>query len=187
MIFENLFNKIHITRFLLNKIKDIEMNIKIKTLINRSKLIKKEIKNKEKYKKFEIEIEFDIDFIKDITKDIINSIKYTLNLAISTINISTKTIKPTKDKVAILFVGKTKLSNKETPNKENEICQKICQKFPTKEKPTINLKPVIFNKREEKINARDMIKNLIIGIIVIFVVAMGAPLLIKGLMSWVGI
>ena len=30
-----------------------------------------------------------------------------------------------------------------------------------------------------------MIKNLIIGIIIIFVVAMGAPLLINGLSAWV--
>ena len=31
-----------------------------------------------------------------------------------------------------------------------------------------------------------MVKNLIIGIIIIFVVAMGAPLLINGLSAWVG-
>ena len=51
----------------------------------------------------------------------------------------------------------------------------------------VGIKIVLANRREEKINARDMLKNLIIGIIVIFVIAMGAPLLIKGLMSWVGI
>ena len=51
----------------------------------------------------------------------------------------------------------------------------------------VGVKIVLANRKEEKINARDMLKNLIIGIIVIFVVAMGAPLLIKGLMSWVGI
>ena len=44
----------------------------------------------------------------------------------------------------------------------------------------------IAHKNEEKINARDMVKNLIIGIIIIFVVAMGAPLLINGLSAWVG-
>ncbi len=43
----------------------------------------------------------------------------------------------------------------------------------------------IAHKNEEKINARDMVKNLIIGIIIIFVVAMGAPLLINGLSAWV--
>lgn len=51
----------------------------------------------------------------------------------------------------------------------------------------VGIRIVLANRREEKINARDMVKNLIIGIIVIFVIAMGAPLLIKGLMSWVGI
>lgn len=51
----------------------------------------------------------------------------------------------------------------------------------------VGIKIVLANRREEKINARDMVKNLIIGVIVIFVIAMGAPLLIEGLMSWVGI
>ena len=45
---------------------------------------------------------------------------------------------------------------------------------------------VIAHRNEEKINARDMIKNLVIGIVIIFVVAMGAPLLINGLSAWVG-
>ena len=51
----------------------------------------------------------------------------------------------------------------------------------------VGIKIAIAHKNEEKINARDMVKNLIIGIIIIFVVAMGAPLLIKGLSAWVGI
>lgn len=50
----------------------------------------------------------------------------------------------------------------------------------------VGIKIAIAHKNEEKINARDMIKNLIIGVIVIFVVAMGAPLLIKGLGAWAG-
>lgn len=50
----------------------------------------------------------------------------------------------------------------------------------------IGIKIAIAHKNEEKINARDMVKNLIIGIIIIFVVAMGAPLLINGLAAWVG-
>ena len=41
-------------------------------------------------------------------------------------------------------------------------------------------------RNEEKINAKDMVKQLIIGIVIIFVVAMGAPLLINGLSAWVG-
>ena len=50
----------------------------------------------------------------------------------------------------------------------------------------IGIKIAIAHRNEEKINARDMVKNLIIGIVIIFVVAMGAPLLIKGLGAWVG-
>ena len=50
----------------------------------------------------------------------------------------------------------------------------------------IGIKIAIAHRNEEKINARDMVKNLIIGIVIIFVVAMGAALLIKGLSAWVG-
>ena len=50
----------------------------------------------------------------------------------------------------------------------------------------VGIKIAIAHRNEEKINARDMIKNLIIGIVIIFVVAMGAPLLINGLSAWVG-
>ena len=49
----------------------------------------------------------------------------------------------------------------------------------------IGIKITIAHRNEEKINARDMVKNLIIGIVIIFVVAMGAPLLINGLSAWV--
>jgi len=31
-----------------------------------------------------------------------------------------------------------------------------------------------------------MVKNLIIGIVIMFVIAVGAPLLIEGLSAWVG-
>ncbi len=51
----------------------------------------------------------------------------------------------------------------------------------------IGIKVAIAHRNEEKINARDMVKNLIIGIVIIFVIAMGAPLLIDGLSAWVGI
>ena len=50
----------------------------------------------------------------------------------------------------------------------------------------IGIKIAIAHRNEEKINARDMVKNLIIGIVIIFVVAMGAPLLINGLSALVG-
>ena len=51
----------------------------------------------------------------------------------------------------------------------------------------IGIKIAIANRNEEKINARDMVKSLIIGIIIMFVIAMGAPLLIEGLSAWVGV
>lgn len=50
----------------------------------------------------------------------------------------------------------------------------------------IGIKIAIAHRNEEKINAREMVKNLVIGVIIIFVVAMGAPLLISGLSAWVG-
>ena len=50
----------------------------------------------------------------------------------------------------------------------------------------VGIKIAVAHRNEEKINARDMVKNLIIGIVIIFVVAMGAPLLINGLSAWVG-
>ncbi len=50
----------------------------------------------------------------------------------------------------------------------------------------VGIKIAIAHRNEEKVNARDMVKNLIIGIVIIFVVAMGAPLLINGLAAWVG-
>ena len=50
----------------------------------------------------------------------------------------------------------------------------------------IGIKVVIAHRNEDKINARGMVKSLIIGIIIMFVIAMGAPLLINGLSAWVG-
>ena len=50
----------------------------------------------------------------------------------------------------------------------------------------VGIKIAIAHKNEEKINARDMVKSLIIGIVIMFVIAMGAPLLINGLSAWVG-
>ncbi len=49
----------------------------------------------------------------------------------------------------------------------------------------IGIRIAIAHRNEEKINSYDMVKNLIIGIVIIFVVAMGAPLLINGLSAWV--
>lgn len=50
----------------------------------------------------------------------------------------------------------------------------------------IGIKVAIAHKNEDKINFRDMVKNLIIGVVIMFVIAMGAPLLINGLSAWVG-
>ena len=50
----------------------------------------------------------------------------------------------------------------------------------------IGIKIAVAHRNEEKINAKDMVKQLVIGIVIIFVVAMGAPLLINGLSAWVG-
>ena len=44
----------------------------------------------------------------------------------------------------------------------------------------------IANRNEDKINSRGMLKNLIVGIVIMFVIAMGAPLLINGLAAWAG-
>ena len=51
----------------------------------------------------------------------------------------------------------------------------------------VGIKIAIAHKNEDKINSRDMVKSLIIGIVVMFVIAVGAPLLIEGLSAWVGI
>ena len=51
----------------------------------------------------------------------------------------------------------------------------------------VGIKIAVAHRNEEKIKAREMVKSLIVGIIIIFVVAMGAPLLIMGLSAWVGI
>lgn len=50
----------------------------------------------------------------------------------------------------------------------------------------IGIKVAIAHRNEDKINARDMVKSLIIGIVIMFVIAVGAPLLIEGLSAWVG-
>ena len=50
----------------------------------------------------------------------------------------------------------------------------------------VGIKIAIAHRNEDKINSRDMVKSLIIGIVIMFVIAMGAPLLIDGLGAWVG-
>ena len=50
----------------------------------------------------------------------------------------------------------------------------------------IGIRIALAHRNEDKINARGMVKNLIIGIVIMFVIAMGAPLLINGLAAWAG-
>ena len=50
----------------------------------------------------------------------------------------------------------------------------------------IGIKIALAHRNEDKINSRDMVKNLIIGVVIMFVIAMGAPLLINGLAAWAG-
>lgn len=49
----------------------------------------------------------------------------------------------------------------------------------------IGIRVTVAKKNEEKINARGMVKQLAAGIIVMFVLAMGTPLVINGLSHWV--
>lgn len=49
----------------------------------------------------------------------------------------------------------------------------------------IGIKIAVARRREEQIDARGMVKNLIIGIVIAAVIAVGAPLLINGLSSWI--
>ncbi len=49
----------------------------------------------------------------------------------------------------------------------------------------IGIRIALAHRNEDKINARGMVKSLIIGIIVVFVIAVAAPMLIKGLSSWI--
>lgn len=51
----------------------------------------------------------------------------------------------------------------------------------------VGVKLIVAHRNEERIDSKRMIKNLIIGIIIIFVLAVGIPLLIDGLRSWAGI
>ena len=48
----------------------------------------------------------------------------------------------------------------------------------------IGIKIAVARRREEQIDARGMVKNLIIGIVIAAVIAVGTPLLINGLSSW---
>ena len=49
----------------------------------------------------------------------------------------------------------------------------------------LGIRVAVAKRKEEQINARGMIKNLVVGIIVMFTIAMAVPLLINGLSWWV--
>lgn len=48
----------------------------------------------------------------------------------------------------------------------------------------IGVKVIVAHRNEEKINARGMVKSLLIGILIVFGIAVVAPLLLKGLSAW---
>ncbi|MGN0797214.1 MAG: hypothetical protein ACI4M5_03325 [Christensenellales bacterium] len=50
----------------------------------------------------------------------------------------------------------------------------------------IGVKIIKARKAEEKQEAKALVKQLIIGIVVIFLIALGGPLIIQGLASWAG-
>ena len=49
----------------------------------------------------------------------------------------------------------------------------------------IGIRIAVAKSREERINSRDIVKSLVIGIVITFVIAVAMPLLIKGLSSWI--
>ena len=48
----------------------------------------------------------------------------------------------------------------------------------------LGIRIAVAKRKEEQVNARGMVKNLVIGIIVMFTIAMAVPLLINGLSWW---
>lgn len=51
----------------------------------------------------------------------------------------------------------------------------------------VAIKLIVAHRNEERVDAKRMIKNLIVGIVVMFVLAFGVPLLIDGLQAWSGV
>lgn len=48
----------------------------------------------------------------------------------------------------------------------------------------IAVRLIVAHRNEERIDAKKMIKNLIVGIVIMFVLVFGVPLLIEGLETW---
>ena len=51
----------------------------------------------------------------------------------------------------------------------------------------VGVRLIVANRNEERIDSKKMIKNLVIGVVIMFILAVGVPLLIEGLSSWAGI
>ncbi len=50
----------------------------------------------------------------------------------------------------------------------------------------LGVKYIIAQKNEQKIESRDLVKQLVIGILIIVAITVGGPLLVRGLASWTG-
>lgn len=50
----------------------------------------------------------------------------------------------------------------------------------------VGIKYVIAQRNEQKVEARDLIKQLLIGILIIVAITVGGPLIVKGLPAWMG-
>lgn len=50
----------------------------------------------------------------------------------------------------------------------------------------VGIKYVIAQRNEQKVEARDLIKQLLIGILIIVAITVGGPLIVKGLSAWMG-
>lgn len=50
----------------------------------------------------------------------------------------------------------------------------------------VGIKYVIAQRNEQKVEARDLIKQLLIGILIIVAITVGGPLLVRGLAAWMG-
>ena len=50
----------------------------------------------------------------------------------------------------------------------------------------VGIKYVIAQRNEQKVEPRDLIKQLLIGILIIVAITVGGPLIVKGLSAWMG-
>ena len=51
----------------------------------------------------------------------------------------------------------------------------------------VGVRLIVANRNEERIDSKRMVKNLIVGIVIMFILVVGVPLLIEGLSTWAGI